>query len=64
MQAHAKIFYAVCRALWLAPSCAFGQANRIGRISPEIGAMLQLQRMDLCQNSIEELPPTIGLLTQ
>lgn len=46
------------------PRHIFSQANRIGRISPDIGQMLQLQRLDLRRNSIEELPATIGLLTK
>lgn len=29
-----------------------------------MGGLLQLQRLDLCRNSIEELPETIGLLTK
>lgn len=40
------------------------QVNRIGRVSPGIGGLGQLQRLDLCRNLIEVLPPEIGMLTK
>lgn len=40
------------------------QVNRIGRVSPGVGGLHQLQRLDLHENRIEELPPEFGMLTK
>lgn len=46
------------------PWFILAKGNRIARISPDMGGLLQLQRLVLCRNSIQELPETIGLLTK
>jgi hypothetical protein len=49
-------------SLGSAPELTDPTDNQIAHLPPEIGSLVQLRHLDLCNNRLESLPPEIGQL--